>query len=301
MSQQQQPARHRGAGLAAVVVATTGFSWGFIIVKAVPLAAGAIAFWRLLIGLGALLLAAAVLRTPWPRRLTPVVAAGVAFGVHQVVFIEATQRTSVAIVTLVGALQPLVVALLARSTLGEPVSARLRWCTVLAVVGTGVVLSASVGHASHSLAGDVLSVVNLALFTAYFLFAKRSREQGAPALTMTAAAFAVSLVVVTPMLLLGGATVPATTVDAGLLAVLALLPGNGHLLLNWAHPRVSATLASLALALIPLLSSVWARLVLGEPYGPAHLVGMLLVLASIEIGRRVEGPRPVREIVPALE
>jgi hypothetical protein len=83
--------RSGGAGLAAVVGTALVFSWGFIIVKAVPLPAGALAFWRLAIGAAVLVATALVLRTPWPRRRGPMLAAGVAFGVHQLLFIAATQ------------------------------------------------------------------------------------------------------------------------------------------------------------------------------------------------------------------
>jgi drug/metabolite transporter (DMT)-like permease len=95
------------------------------------------------------------------------------------------------------------------------------------------------------------------------------------------------------MLFVGGGPLPATASDWWLVGLLALIPGNGHLLLNWAHPRVSAALSSLMLAAIPLLSSIWARLVYGEPYGPRHVVGMLLVVVAIELGRRAERDRRV--------
>ena len=73
-----------------------------------------------------------------------------------------------------------------------------------------------------------------------------------------------------------------------MLAVLALLPGNGHLLVNWALPRVSAALGSLILTAVPLLASLWAHLIFHEPYGPLHLIGMTMVAAAIEGGRRSE-------------
>jgi drug/metabolite transporter (DMT)-like permease len=285
----------RGAGLAAVVATTVVFSWGFIIVKAVQLPAGALAFWRLLIGAGVLVVAAAVLRTPWPRRWGAVAAAGLAFGAHQLVFIAATQTTTIAVVTLLGAVQPLLVSLVSHRTVGERVPRRVLWCSVLAVVGVGVVVQANLGAASRSLLGDLLSVLNVLLFTAYFLSAKKARDDGVPALTMTAGFLLVSLVVVAPALLLGGAVLPTTAGDWWLLALLALVPGNGHLLLNWAHPRVTAALSSLVLASLPLLSSIWASLVFGEPYGPRHVVGMLLVVLAIELGRRTE-----RERQPAI-
>lgn len=281
-----------GAGLAAVIAATVAFSWGFVIVKAVGLGAPAIAFWRLLLGVLVLAAATVVLRVPWPRQRGAVLGAGVMFGLHQFLFIVATQTTTIAIVTLLGALQPLLVALVSRRTVGERVPPRLLWCAALALAGVAVVVGASLDAEARSLGGDLLAVANAVVFTAYFLFAKRGMDAGARPLSFTTGVLAVSLVVVLPALLVGGPVRPTSGGELALLALLALAPGNGHLLLNWAHPRVSAALSSLVLASVPLLSSVWARLVFGEPYGWQHLLGMVLVVAAIEAGRRVERERP---------
>jgi len=277
-----------GAGLAAVIGATVAFSWGFVIVKSVGLGAPAIAFWRLLIGAAVLALVTVARRDPWPRRLGPLLGAGVMFGLHQLVFIVATQTTTIAIVTLLGALQPLLVGLVSRRTVGERVPRRLLWCALLALAGVAVVVAASLDSEARSLGGDLLAALNAVVFTAYFLFAKRGMDAGARTLPFTTGVLAVSLVVVLPGLALGGPILPASGGELALLAVLALLPGNGHLLLNWAHPRVSAALSSLVLASVPLLASVWARLAFGEPYGWQHVLGMLLVVAAIEAGRRVQ-------------
>lgn len=274
-------------------MAVTAFSWGFVIVKAVDLPGAQIGLIRVLIGTAVLGSAAVALRMPWPQLTKPVVLAGITFGLHQILFIEATKHTSIAIVTLVGALQPLLVAVLSRRTLGEAVPRALLGCGILAVAGVGIVVQASAGDASRSLFGDVLAGVNLLAFTAYFLSSKRARDLGAPTLTLTATIFAVSALVLLPVVLLVGLTgaLPVrmpTAGEAGLLVVMALAPGNGHLLLNWAHSRVTAALSSLVLALVPILASLWAALVFGEPYGPWHLVGMVLVVIAIDRGRRIE-------------
>lgn len=290
------------------MLAVTAFSWGFILVKLVPLPAAEVGFFRLLVSVLVLAPVAWRLRTPWPRLWDwPVLGAGVLFGLHQMLFISATQHTSVAIVTLIGALQPLIVSMVSRRTIGESVPLRLVVSSVLALVGVAVVVQANLGDDSRSLYGDLLSVVNLLVFVAYFLCSRTARDRGTHTLTFTTSVFIVSLFVVAPSLLLaggaqGGLRAP-TPSEALLLVVLALVPGNGHLLVNWAHTRVSAALSSLVLALIPLLSSVWAALVFDEPYGPRHVVGMLLVIAAIEGGRRAEKarraePDRVAEVAP---
>lgn len=279
--------RSPGAGLAAVVLATTMFSWGFILVKALHLPAAALSFYRLAIGATALSAAALVLRVPWPRHFGPLLGAGLAFGCHQLLFVAATQLTSIVIVTLVGAMQPLLVAVVSRRTVGERVPPRLFAYALVAVAGVGVVLQANLHAQSRSLAGDLLACANVVAFTTYFLFAKRARVAGAPTLTFTASFMAIALVVITPVMLLVAPVAPNGR-QAGLLALLALGPGNGHLLLNWAHPHTSAALSSLVLAVLPLLASTWAHLVFGEPLTWRHLLGIGLVAVAVDAGRRAE-------------
>ncbi len=278
----------RGAGLAAVVVSVTAFSWGFILVKAIPFPPAVLAFWRLLIGFTFLTIVARVMRIHWPRQTGLVLFAGIAFGAHQLIFIAATKMTSIAIVTLMGACMPLVVTLASRRTIGERLSPVFILSSLLAVAGVGIVMHANIDADSRSLTGDILAVINVLVFAGYFLLAKKARTEGAPTVTFTAGFLGVSMLVVIPALYWQGPFEVPTGENLGLLALLALGPGNGHLLVNWAHRRISAALSSLVLASIPLLSSLWAYLVLNEQFTWRHGLGMVVVIAAIELGRRAE-------------
>lgn len=271
-----------------MLAAATVFSWGFVIVKALKLPAPTIAVSRLAIGASVLVVVALVSRAPWPKNPAPVLLAGVFFGMHQLLYIVATQLTSIAIVTLMTALQPLVVSIVSRRTVGERVPRALRGWAVVGVLSVLLIVHANLGDRSQSLLGDLLSVVNLVAFTAFFLFTKRARLEGAPTLTLTASIFGAAMLVAAPALLFVSPPAPAHHWQWGLIALLALGPGNGHLLVNWAHSRVSATLASLTLGAVPLLASIWAHFVFGEPYGVEHVAGMLLAMLAIEGGRRAE-------------
>lgn len=253
--------------------AMLGFSWGFSIVRLVALPGPAIAGIRLALGGGVLALVALALRARWPDNLRPVAFAGLSFGIHQLLYIAATKATSIAIVTLFGALQPLLVSMVSRRAVAESVPPGLRASALVALIGVLVVIFSNLDAPTHSIAGDVLSALNLLAFISYFLFAKRARLEGAPALTLTAAVQLTALLVVLPALLVTGATSPESGRDWALLAALALLPGNGHLLLNWAHPRVNATLASVMLSGVPLLASLWPICCSESPTGPARSPG----------------------------
>lgn len=281
--------RARGtAGVAAVTAATFVFSWGFIIVKALPLPGPTIATWRLALG-GVILAAAGGLRrSAWPSRKGPMILAGIAFGVHQLLFIAATQATSVAIVTLLAACQPLLVGLASARFVGERVPRALLGWSALAVAGVAMVVLANLGDESASLHGNLLAVANLLVFVVYFLATKRGRTEDVAVETFTAGTFAVAALVTAPGLFFVAPAVPSGVSAWALIALLALVPGNGHLLVNWAHPRVSAALSSLVLAALPVLSSIWARLVFGEPYGPVHAAGTVLVVAAVVLGQGAE-------------
>ena len=277
----------RGAGLAAIGLAMVGFSWGFIIVRLIGMHAPILGFWRLCIGAVVLSACALVLRVPWPRTYRELAWAGVAFGAHQLSFICATLWTSVAIVTVVAATQPLLVALVSRRIVGERVPRSIFVSIFLALLGVVIVVFANRGVAGQSLLGNVMAVVNVFVFTGYFLAAKRARAGGAPTLTLTAGMLTIAAVVVLPIVGFTGVELPNQR-QWGLLAILALGSGNGHLLINWAHSRVPAVLSSLALALIPVLASTWAALVLDEPYTWKHALGMILVVTALEMARRAK-------------
>lgn len=277
----------RGAGITAVILALTGFSFGFILAKSIALPAPVIAMWRLALGGTSLAILAVVWRVPWPRAYRELFIAGISFGIHQILYISAVQSTSIAIVALIGATQPLLVAAVSRRLVNEPVPRGLLLGSLLAIAGVAVVVVANYDSASRSLHGDLLAVVNLIVVTVYLLAAKRARLLGAPTLTLTASVFGLALVVVTPLGLYLGFSAPVSG-DWKFLLLLALASGNCHLLLNWAHSRVPVALTALILAALPILSSVWANLFLGEPFGWRHAVGMVLVVGAIELGRRAE-------------
>ncbi len=283
---QGQPPR-QGLGIAAVAASTILFSWGFPLVKAMGLPGPTIAFFRLVLGASFLVVVALATGARRPPALGMTALAGVFFGVHQLLYIAATQRTSISIVTVVGAMQSLVVAIIGQRTTGEKLGPRHYLWSGMAAVGVGIVVLASRGDRSRSLMGDLLSVVNLFSYVGFFLASKRARQLGTPALSLTAGSLTVATVVVLPAMFLVGWRLP-TNQQWAYLAILAWGPGNGHILVNWAHKHVSAALSSLIICVVPLLASIWATLLFGESLGIFHVVGMALVGIAIEGARRTE-------------
>lgn len=278
-------------GMLAVALAALVFSWGFIIVKALPLPPSAVAFYRLTIAAATLSSVAVAARVPWPSSWPSVLGAGVFFGLHQLLYIAATQATSVAIVTLIGATQPLLVALLVARVTTERVGRGTVSFAALSVMGVASVVVANFHDESRTAWGDLLAVFNILAFTGFFLLSKRARVQGAHTLTLTASVLWVAWLVVLPVFLLEGPAGPVGRSSIGLLVLLALGPGNGHLLLNWAHRHTSAAVASLVLTAVPILASLWAHLLFDEPLGLVHLFGATCVAVSVEGARRSQVSR----------
>lgn len=273
--------RDRSRGMAAVVLAVVAWGMGGVIIKLVDTGALVFAFYRLwlaVVFLVTVLLATrrrftwAGLRTSGPG--------GALFGLHIVLFVSAVQRTSVADVTLIGALQP-VLLLVVGPWLGEQITARHVAWTAVAVAGVAVVVVGSAGSPVWSLSGDVLAVGSVMTFTGYFLVSKRARVN-LGTLEYFAGLQLVAAVVVTPLVFLAHHNLSLSSAsDQLLLLFFVLVPGSGgHLLMNWAHRYVDVWASSLLILGVPVVATAGATALLSEPLGPLQVIGGLLILAA---------------------
>ncbi|MEC7778816.1 MAG: DMT family transporter, partial [Actinomycetota bacterium] len=133
------------------------------------------------------------------------------------------------------------------------------------------------------LMGDLLAVVAMVLFSAYFILVKDVRQQ-IDTFTLQAASMTIGAVVLLPMAAVeAGQVVPAfpSWSQWGVLALLLAIPGTGHFFMNWAHLHVSLTLAGLLTLAIPVLSTVGAWLVLDQRVAVPQVVGMAVVLGAL--------------------
>jgi len=209
---------------------------------------------------------------------------GTLFGLHQILYFNALKLTTVTNVNLIGALQPVLVLLIAGRLFQERVTAQaLVWSTV-ALAGAATVIVGSTGAPTRSALGDLLAGVNLFAFTAYFLVSKRIRSRTGPWEYVTGMTTVAGVVM--------GAACLVSRQDLGspagwewaVLAGLAILPGTlGHLLTNWAHAHVSALVVSLMLLAVPALAAGLAAVILGEHVTPVQIVGGAVVLGAIAV------------------
>ena len=206
---------------------------------------------------------------------------GSLFAVHQLLFFIALKLTSVANVTIIGALQPALVLLVAGPMFGERMTRLALGWSMVAVVGTSMVVLGS-SHAESSLIGDLLAVLNLFAFTGYFLFSKQVRGHVAPWDYMIGMTTVSGLVILLVALASGQDFASPSGADWMILMLIAIFPGTiGHFLTNWAHAHASAFVISMLLLAVPVVSSAGAVVFLGESLRGAQIVGGVVVLASI--------------------
>ena len=273
----------RGAtGSAAVLVAVVAWSFSNTLIKVSHLPALTFAFWRLWIGAAVLLLATRLAR----RRLTwqivrRSVPGGVLLGTEIALFFSAIKRTSVVDVTIIAALQPALVLIVASPLFGERVTRREVLLTLVSVAGVAIVAKGSESTSAWSLAGDLLAGGSLIAWTAYFLVSKHARATVNALEYLTVVSLAAAAVV-TPIAMLSGHSLAVhRPADWALLGVFVIGASGGHLLVAWAHRHVDVTVSSMLMLAQPVVSAIAALLVLSEPVTAQMIAGGAIVLLAL--------------------
>jgi drug/metabolite transporter (DMT)-like permease len=205
-------------------------------------------------------------------------------------FIGALNHASVARVLFILAVAPVLAALLARATLGEPISPRTALAMGLALFGVAVMLGAP-GEAS--LTGDGLAFVAALAFSVMIVITRWRHEVSmAPATCLSQAILvAAFLPFATPGEISGD--------DLAWLAALGIGQiGLGFALLTVGARLIPAAQVGLITLLEVVLGPVWVWLALDERPGTLTLVGGTIVIAAIVLQTREPSPDPDEE--PAL-
>jgi drug/metabolite transporter (DMT)-like permease len=216
------------------------------------------------------------------RLLWAAIPGGVAFAGDITLFFIAVKHTTVANATMISALQPALVLLVAGRLFGEHVTVRdIAW-TFVALAGVVVVVFGSATTPSWSVLGDLLAVGALLAWTAYFVAGKQARAH-LDAVEYVAAISIVAAIVVS--LIAVGTSHDLSVPDGGTWAIILTLGlgtgGLGHFLINWAHGHAPLVLTSLLTLLIPVVAMAGAALFLGEEIVAAQVVGAAVVLGAL--------------------
>lgn len=278
-------ARSSPAGIGAACTAVVVWGLGNALIKGLGLNGLALSFYRL--GLGALFYATVLylrggrlrkdsFRYGWKG--------GLAFGSNIATFFVALHLTTVAIAVTVSALQPIVIVGFAAALFGERIRRDHIVWTVVATAGVAAVTLGATGPGSASVAGIVISFVSLFTWAWYFVASKQARQH-LDTLEYMTVMLTVAFVAVAPISVLTGALGAAdghlTWRTFGGIWLIVLLPGSGHVLINWAHAHTTLLLTSLITLGTPVISAAAAAVFLGEQVTVVQWSGMAVVLVAL--------------------
>jgi drug/metabolite transporter (DMT)-like permease len=244
-------------------------------------------FWRLWFGVSVLGLAAVSHVRISGRRLQAgawkwMVAGGFAFGASQAMSFSALKATSVSDVTLMLAIGPIVVALLAVPLYGERPGRLFVGWTVVAISGVVVVVLGAAAGPDGDPMGMAMAASAVLLFSLFFLVSKSGRDRIDVLPFLFGVTFFGAVVVSTVALLLGEPVQDLTRRDALLAIAVAIGPGSvGHFAATWPLRWLTANVPPVLRLMAPILSGALAWLLLGEPVTAAHLLGGTLTLGGV--------------------
>jgi drug/metabolite transporter (DMT)-like permease len=280
------PALRPGLGVTAAIVAVVVWGASSVLIKQVADLDGlGVACYRIWLGAGLVTVAFVASGGRISRRmLRASLWGGVAFCADLVLFFCAVQETSVANATVIGALQPLLVLMVAGRLFGERARApELAWGAV-AIVGAAVVVLGGDGGGANSLTGDLLALGALVSWTAYFVFSKTARQVLTAFEYLTGMAIVAAVAVIPVALVFPGSL--GTTDANGWVTIAYITVVNGllgHFLMGWAHAHVTLLTLSLLTLGIPVVAAAAAAVWIDEPLTALQVGGMAVVLVALSL------------------
>jgi len=282
-----EESRHRRRGQIYVALAAVAWSTAGVLQRQLALDTSTQVFGRAAFASAALLAYVAVADRAGVRQaFRSIGIAGVALAVCVATasgsFIAALNHSSVARVLFILAVSPVLAALLARVTLGEPITRRTAMAMALALAGVTVMLGAP---GEGSLAGDGLSFVAALAFALTIVITRWRREVSmAPATCLSQAILVVAFL---PFASPG----TISNDDVGWLAALGIGQiGLGFALLTVGARLIPAAQVGLITLLEILLGPLWVWLALDERPSTLTLVGGAIVIVAIVIQTRAAPP-----------
>lgn len=268
----------------AALTAVLFWGVGPILNKTVTVGTPSIVFYRTLIGVPLMTIAAyrtggRITRVLLRDTMVP----GFLFALSFMTGFASIKMTSVANATLVSTLQPVLVLVAARRMFGERLRiAQIGW-SALSMAGVLVVVLAAASTSGAHVSGDLMAVANICIWSTYFVLAKKRRLAGVHAGSFLAAAFIWAAVIIVPFGLIVSNDLGAVTGPDWLRLVgMAAGPGLvGHSLMTWSQSHLDVTIASVIGLLSPVVSTTLAWVILDESLTPFQMVGGAVVVVSL--------------------
>jgi len=279
--------RRRALALLGVVVAVLAWAVGPIFVSSLSVSLPTIVFYRQLIWLPVLFTLAHTVGDGFTRHHLAISwKPGVFFAVSTALGFGSFLETTIANATLIGSLTPAVLLFLAPRILGERITAQRVVYSMVSFVGVvAVVVGAETAGNSgeHGLFGDALAFANMAVWTIYFIAAKRARDEGTNTWSFLTGVCLVNVLMATAWALIASDDLfDVTARDWMFLVLMMLIPGTtGHFLMTWAQRYLDTTVSSLITLAGPVLSTLLALVFLDQGIALAQVLGGVVVLLGL--------------------
>ncbi len=293
-----------GLGLVGAALAVTAWGSAGVLIRHIDMGGLAIAVYRFWIYALALVVWLHFRGVPLTGRVMRHTAfGGVALGLDVALFFSAVKETTIVNATIIGALQPVLVGVVAWRFFGETLRRRDVALAALAIAAVVLVIAAGTERPEWNVSGDLLAVGALVAWSTYFIASKASRGVLTPGqFTMGTALWTAA--VNTPLAVGFGQDLswPDATSWAWLLLLAFGAGVVGHVLMNWSLVRIPLWLGSTFTLLIPVVAAGLAWLVLDQPLSLAQLAAMAVVvgaLAALVRGQTRRGAEPALEPEPS--
>jgi drug/metabolite transporter (DMT)-like permease len=243
------------------------------------------AFWRLWLAVPIAWLLARPAGGLDLRTLRRAVVPGVLFALSLITGWTAIRETSVANATIIPALQPVLVLLVASRTFGERVRGRDLLLGAIGLAGVLVFIAVASDTSGASRRGDLWAVAGLLVWVAYFVETKRlrTRHDDVHTMPLLAGVMLCAAITITPYLLVtAGPPVALHGIDWIWVLFIVFVPGfTGHGLMTWAQRHAPVSILSVIMLISPVVSAVGAWIVFGQALVPFQFVAGALVLGSV--------------------
>lgn len=263
-------------GVILVVAAAIAYSTAGLFTKGVVAGAWAVIFWRGVFAVG-FSVAWTVHKGTFRHNFLKVGTSGWAVAIvgalGTAAFIPAFKLTSIANVSLIYAIAPLVAATLAWGLIGERISLRTLLGCIGALVGVAVIVSGSIGQIS--IYGDLLALVmTVAMASIMVIYRKYPATPGAGPTAMQS-------VLLTPVALVFGQPFRTDLAEILILGAFGLLFAIAAITLAEGAKRIPSGQTALLSALETPLAPLFAFLLFTEIPGNMTVLGGAIVLIAV--------------------
>ncbi len=196
--------------------------------------------------------------------------------------------TSVANSTLLANLAPIFVTLAGWLFWKKKVTAVFLAGMVIAIAGMFVLVGPNFGIGGTRLAGDALAALTAIFYAGYFLSIKVARDAGSSTARVMAWSTTITALALLPVAMLSPQ--PMLPASAGGwwvlvgLAVVTQILGQG--LIAYAFAHLPASLSSVSLLIQPVVATIAAWAIFGEPIGVIQVAGGAIVFAGIWVSKK---------------